>query len=712
MVRVLVWASVFALAGLLGRSTVIGGETLSLVWPAAGVALLWLCTGSRTTWPADLLVLAAATLAVNLGTGAPLDLSLGLVATNLAQVVLAVAMLRRLTPDLWGFGGTRELGTVRDLGMLVATSALSCLVGAGLGVLVLELTLGTADVDTFLVWWGRNTAGMLVVTVLGLLVLAPLHGAGSAREVAGRMALRLRPTRPLRIVEGLLIVAVTIALALGIFRVGQDRPLGFMLLFTVVLAAVRLRPLAVVLHGILVGGIAVVLTLAGDGPFAALARLEDQALVAQVFVCMVVVTGLLLAFSRTERDLAITSLRKSERELEHRAQLLDSILQNMREGVVVVDEDGAAVLRNPAGRRMLAIPEGSEPAALDRSRYVPRHLDGTPLSDDEMPYRRVLDGEDLVTTDIRIRAPGGAGERILEVTAVPLHPPTPEDPERVMVNYRDVTEDRRHREGLVSFAGVVAHDLYSPLTVVNGWADALDEELEEQGVLTAQEARPMVARVLGAARHMRSFIDDLLSFSLARDSEISMVPVDLSRVGEEIAVMRREQDTRPRISIAPGLRATGDPVLLRQLLDNLISNGVKYVAPGVRPSVAVTGRVLGDELEVTVRDNGIGVPAEAREKIFEDFYRVGTEGYRGTGLGLAICLRVVERHGGRLRVEDNPDGPGSAFVFTLPHLPAPSPGTPDDQQPVPEAGPGQVPAPVDGRAVDQAAGTPRRSSAR
>ena len=147
--------------------------------------------------------------------------------------------------------------------------------------------------------------------------------------------------------------------------------------------------------------------------------------------------------------------------------------------------------------------------------------------------------------------------------------------------------------------------------------------------------------------------------------------------------MRAHAENRPRITVAEGLRVWGDEVLLRQLLDNLIGNAVKYVAPGVRPEIEVTGHQSADELEVRVSDNGIGIPPDEREQIFDTFHRAHAQGYRGTGLGLSICRQIVERHGGSIRVEAAAGG-GSAFVITLPTRtlpttePAPAPRQPAD----------------------------------
>jgi signal transduction histidine kinase len=129
-----------------------------------------------------------------------------------------------------------------------------------------------------------------------------------------------------------------------------------------------------------------------------------------------------------------------------------------------------------------------------------------------------------------------------------------------------------------------------------------------------------------------------------------------------------------------------DPGLVRQLFDNLLGNAVKYVAPGVRPRVDVRARTDdgpgdGDWAEIRVTDNGIGIPEDQRELVFETFHRVQRDGYQGTGLGLAICRRIVERHGGSIHAEPGPDGHGTTMVVRLPATAAGYSTPPDVRRP-------------------------------
>ena len=106
--------------------------------------------------------------------------------------------------------------------------------------------------------------------------------------------------------------------------------------------------------------------------------------------------------------------------------------------------------------------------------------------------------------------------------------------------------------------------------------------------------------------------------------------LDLSALMQDVAALRREDDSRPRIHVQDGMQVHGDASMLRQLADNLLGNAIKYVAPGVRPNIIVNGETEGDLLRISVDDNGIGVPPELRRSIFENFRRGATD-YTGTG---------------------------------------------------------------------------------
>ncbi|GID95691.1 hypothetical protein Adi01nite_51030 [Amorphoplanes digitatis] len=237
---------------------------------------------------------------------------------------------------------------------------------------------------------------------------------------------------------------------------------------------------------------------------------------------------------------------------------------------------------------------------------------------------------------------------------------------------------RQRETELVGFAGVVAHDLRSPLARIAGYCDLLRDEA---GPRLDPEHRDYLERLYAGAQDMRSLIDDLLNYAMAENQDLVTTEVDLNRVVAEVVRERVNGQgvLQPKIVVWPLPSVEADATMLRQVLDNLIGNALKYAPAGEDPRIEITGRpVDGGGWHIEVADRGIGVPRDQVDTIFEAFTRArGSERYQGTGLGLAIVHRVVERHGGEVGVAANPGG-GSRFWFSLPPVRCrvPRPGSP------------------------------------
>jgi signal transduction histidine kinase len=242
---------------------------------------------------------------------------------------------------------------------------------------------------------------------------------------------------------------------------------------------------------------------------------------------------------------------------------------------------------------------------------------------------------------------------------------------------------------LAAFAGVVAHDLKSPLNAVRGFLDLLDTTLTADLTGPAgEDARHFLDHANAGVLQMQRLIDDLLAYTTARDATLHRTEVDLRVLADEVVTTRTADPAyradgdrrRPDIYVGPLPTVHGDPVLLRQLIDNLVGNAMKYTPPGQPVRVTVTAQPDREGwTAVEVADRGIGIPDGEHTAIFERFHRAHPDTrYPGTGLGLAICQRIIERHGGAITATDNPGG-GTIFRFTLPLAPTP-PATPKTQQ--------------------------------
>ena len=228
---------------------------------------------------------------------------------------------------------------------------------------------------------------------------------------------------------------------------------------------------------------------------------------------------------------------------------------------------------------------------------------------------------------------------------------------------RHATELERSNRELDEFAAIASHDLSAPLLTVSGFLTLLEERY---GDGLDADAADFVHHAQSGTQRMQRLIADLLEYSRVGRTGIAPEEVDLAVLARETLVGLRAaiEDAGAEIVIDPLPVVSGDPRALGRVLQNLVSNAVKF-AGRARPVVHVTARALDHGWEIAVIDNGVGVDPAEREQIFKMFHRLGGDGVDGTGLGLAICERIVERHGGRIWV-DAAAGGGSAFRFELP----------------------------------------------
>jgi signal transduction histidine kinase len=223
---------------------------------------------------------------------------------------------------------------------------------------------------------------------------------------------------------------------------------------------------------------------------------------------------------------------------------------------------------------------------------------------------------------------------------------------------------RRSNEELERFAYVASHDLQEPLRKVAGFTALLQKKY---GGRLDKDADEIIGYAVDGATRMQMLIKDILAYSKVGSKELNRVPVDLNALMEQVLADLGEpiRDSRARITWdeLPTVRA--DASQLRQVLQNLVENAIKYRHPKRRPVVHVDASTDASSWHLEVRDNGIGIPADKHEEIFGLFRRLHGQDRPGTGIGLAVAKKAVERHGGRIWVESRP-GKGSTFHLTLP----------------------------------------------
>jgi signal transduction histidine kinase len=218
---------------------------------------------------------------------------------------------------------------------------------------------------------------------------------------------------------------------------------------------------------------------------------------------------------------------------------------------------------------------------------------------------------------------------------------------------------------LEQFASIASHDLQEPLRKIRTFTQQLNVAESDR---LSDKGHDYLERTNSAAQRMQKLIEDLLRFSRVATHGRPFGPVDLTEVTNEVLGDLEAQVKRTGAVLHVGDLPTisGDELQMRQLLQNLISNALKFHRAGVRPEIAIEAEVADGTARLTVSDNGIGFEPKYGPRIFRVFERLhGRSEYPGTGIGLALCRKIADRHGGSIFAESEP-GVGSTFTVTLP----------------------------------------------
>ena len=350
-------------------------------------------------------------------------------------------------------------------------------------------------------------------------------------------------------------------------------------------------------------------------------------------------------------DLA-TALHRMAEQLDGRLDALEAddvlmtaVLESLEEGVLAIDERGMVVRINERARVLLGVH-----AALPFPREIlPREPSLREAAD------QALAGTAKGSTEILLH------DRTLAVASRPLLPIG------AVLTVLDLTALRRLETIRRDFVANVSHELKTPLTAVNGFAETLLDES-----VPAEERRQFARRIHDNASRMQRIVDDLLDLSRIESGvwKPNVTIVAVQAVVTDVFVALQGAAMAKGLSLTSEVppdasRLMADPTAFRQMLVNLVENAVRYTASG---SVRVQSRASADGIWVDVRDTGVGISAEHLPRIFERFYRVDAARSReqgGTGLGLAIVRNLVEAHGGRVEAASVP-GRGTTVSLLLP----------------------------------------------
>jgi PAS domain S-box-containing protein len=407
-----------------------------------------------------------------------------------------------------------------------------------------------------------------------------------------------------------------------------------------------------------------------------------------------------LEYNNVQLRAELDQLKKAEKNLSHQRQALESsktvleihvqartkelqklkgqyelILNSAGEGICGLDIEGKTIFANPAVAT----------------------LTGWPMNELLGQSESEIFGGSKITSSEQVEEPQ-RGERIFtrkDGTSFPVEfvkTPISENGKAMgsVLVFKDITERKRVEEKisqkaaelarsnaeLEQFAFVASHDLQEPLRKIQAFGDRLKMKCE--GIMPT-EGQDYLERMQSAAGRMRTLINDLLTFSRVIRSSEPFVAVNLGTIAKEILGDLEVRIEKCGAKVETGELATieADPMQMRQLLLNLVSNALKFQLPNSQPVVKIKSRLFaapsGMEMcELTVEDNGIGFEEKYLDKIFAVFQRLhGRNDYEGTGVGLAVCRRISDRHQGDITAKSSP-GKGAIFIVTLPvHQPKP-----------------------------------------
>jgi two-component system phosphate regulon sensor histidine kinase PhoR len=331
-----------------------------------------------------------------------------------------------------------------------------------------------------------------------------------------------------------------------------------------------------------------------------------------------------------------------------------AILANVADGIVAVDRDGKVVLWNAAAEEITGVPQEE---AIGRStlQVLRRQLES---SDDEAYSRQRL-----------VSILRGGEEVWLSLSEAIMRDPLGAVAGRIFA-FRDISADRMVEQVKSDFVAAVSHELRTPLTSIYGFAETL---LRQDIPFGEEERRTFLSYIASESERLTEIVDQLLNVARldTGDLQVELGRIDVGSVVSEVVETAEESGAMNGHSFEVDLpdeplAAEADPDKVRQVFNILVENALRYSPQGGR--VTVGARRNADRVEVRVVDEGMGIPAVERERIFRKFYRAESaarDGAAGTGLGLFIARELVTAMGGRIWV-DSTEGEGSSFAFELP----------------------------------------------
>lgn len=623
--------------GAISTATAPAGSAVALWWPSAAVCVVVLLLVRRHRPIVIALLVAAVALSLLIG-GRPLPASVGYAPFGVTEAWIVATVLSR-------GGRVMRLTSGRDVLLLVAV-ILGGAITAGVGIAVVAAlsSLGAPLTTVFAVVASHCSALLVILPVL----LTPIE--------------RMRERWGEKLAQALLLAICIIV----VFRPGQTAPMSFLVFPFIAWAAFRFNTLFVAIELFLSSSFMLLLSTLGGGPFASSdgSELQLEVGLLQFFLISISSPALFLSALRSEQTERDGRVAERERLLTDglvRAQVGFLLLERRNDGSIHVIE------QNELARGLLPVDEAArladsvEPAA----RLLCRVL--AALDETEGEWGGELESDDGRHLEVHASSFSDGDRRLVtvDVSDVTFRRRAEDAVRAALESERAAADELRVLYRLQEeFVASISHELRTPLTSILGFAEGLRDDLEG-------EARAEVEVILRNARRLASLVEDLLDVGASDPAVAGSDHVAVDDIVRDCVEDQRIHAKALGVAVSVDLSASSARVAsstdaVTRIVTNLLSNAIKFAT---RPGrVEIASRIVGDRVEVVIRDDGPGIPERDSDRVFERFYRsTAPELARlpGTGLGLSIVRSLVEVLGGTVRLEPAVGG-GTAARLELP----------------------------------------------
>ncbi len=366
-------------------------------------------------------------------------------------------------------------------------------------------------------------------------------------------------------------------------------------------------------------------------------------------------------------------------QLSQVASKSEIVINSIADGVVALNAQGQIELINPAAQNLLGWSKNDAMGLDSKSVIKLVNSNGQEIPEDLSPIKQGMLSNKPATNDTLSLLTKSGKKVLVSVAVTPVSEQSRSN--GVILVFRDITREREQERQRAEFISTASHEMRTPVAAMEGY---LGLAMNPQTAVIDDKARNYLQKAYESTQHLGRLFQDLLTVSKAEDSRLMTRPaiIDVTAFTREIVdgLSQKAKDKAIGLVFAPGGVGDGarriqpsfyihaDPNQMREVLNNLVDNAIKYTKQGT-----VTVDIKGDDsnVDVNITDTGIGIPPEDIAHLFQKFYRVDNSDTReigGTGLGLYICRRLVEANNGHISLNST-YGKGSTFTLKMPRVP-------------------------------------------